>query len=211
MLALKLHEAGKKFQRDWIFKGLNLSLSSGTKLAITGNNGSGKSTLIKCLSAQMPLTEGKLSFFLGQQSISPEGIYRYLTISAPYLELPEEFTLKEFLDFHFQFKNPEKNISTTSLLRLLYLESAVNKPISVFSSGMKQRLKLGICFFSDAPLVLLDEPTSNLDRRGIQWYRDMMDRFGKDKCLVIASNDPKEYDFCEQILRLEDYKKHSFI
>lgn len=207
MLSVELKEAGKRFQRDWIFKKLDLNLYSGMRLAITGNNGSGKSTLIKCLSAQMPLTEGKMSFSLDQKEVSPEEIYKHLVIGAPYLELPEEFTLNEFLKFHFQFKKPEGNIGTTELLNLLYLENAINKPISFFSSGMKQRLKLGICFFSQSPFVLLDEPTSNLDEKGIQWYRDMISRFGKNKCFVIASNDPREYDFCEQILRLEDYKK----
>ncbi|MBD3626732.1 ATP-binding cassette domain-containing protein [Cyclobacterium sp.] len=211
MLSVELKQAGKKFQRDWIFKNLDLSLKSGMRMAVTGNNGSGKSTLIKCLSAQMPLTEGNLVFSKDQNEISPEEIYKHLVISAPYLELPEEFTLNEFLNFHFQFKKPEGNIGTTALLNLLYLENAIDKPISFFSSGMKQRLKLGICFFSQAPFVLLDEPTSNLDEKGIQWYREMITRFGKDKCIVIASNDPREYDFCEQILRLEDYKRQGII
>jgi len=206
MLAVKLKGAGKRFQRDWIFKKLDLNLENGIKMAITGNNGSGKSTLIKCLSAQMPLTEGEMTFFLDQKMVSPEEIYKHLVISAPYVELPEEFTLKEFLEFHFQFKKPEDNINTKTLLKLLYLENAINKPISFFSSGMKQRLKLGICFFSQSPFVLLDEPTSNLDEKGIGWYREMISRFGKNKCIVIASNDPREYNFCEQILRLEDYK-----
>ena len=176
-------------------------------MAITGNNGSGKSTLIKCLSAQMPLTEGEMTFFLDQKKwYLQKKFTSTLVISAPYVELPEEFTLKEFLEFHFQFKKPEDNINTKTLLKLLYLENAINKPISFFSSGMKQRLKLGICFFSQSPFVLLDEPTSNLDEKGIGWYREMISRFGKNKCIVIASNDPREYNFCEQILRLEDYK-----
>jgi ABC-type multidrug transport system ATPase subunit len=89
---------------------------------------------------------------------------------------------------------------------MVYLEQALNKPISYFSSGMKQRLKLGICLFSEASLVLLDEPTSNLDERGISWYLEMIEEQTKHKCVLIASNDSREYGFCQNRIRMEDYK-----
>ncbi|SEJ36665.1 ABC transporter [Cyclobacterium xiamenense] len=211
MFSVNLELGGKRFQREWIFKQLPLRASSGEKIAITGGNGSGKSTLLKCLSAQMPLTEGTLHFSWNEKPIPAEDIYQYLVISAPYLELPEEFTLREFLRFHFSFKKLNPEVDAKELVKLLYLENAVDKPISLFSSGMKQRLKLGICFFSQAPLILLDEPTSNLDARGIQWYRNLVTDYGANKCLLIASNDSREYDFCEQILSLEDYKRQRLL
>tara|TARA_R110002111_G_scaffold1330_3_gene9086 strand:- start:1087 stop:1722 length:636 start_codon:yes stop_codon:yes gene_type:complete len=206
MLSVKLEGGGKKFQREWIFRNLNLDITVGKKTAIIGSNGSGKSTLLKCLSSQMPLTEGKLSFTQFNKNILEEDIYKHLTISAPYLEFPEELSLKEFLNFHFRFKNLIKGIDIPQLIEIMYLENSLNKPLSYFSSGMKQRLKLGICFFSDAPLLLLDEPTSNLDERGINWYRDLMQKYGSEKCVLIASNDKREFDFCENIISIEDYK-----
>lgn len=206
MFSVKLKGGGKKFQREWIFRDLNLDLNRGAKTAIIGSNGSGKSTLIKCLSSQMPLTEGELSFSEQNKEVLVEDIYKHLTISAPYLDLPEEFSLKEFLNFHFKFKERLKGFSIQQLIEIMYLENAVNKPINFFSSGMKQRLKLGLCFFSNAPLMLLDEPTSNLDERGIQWYRDLIHRYGEDKCILIASNDKREFDFCRKIVSIEDYK-----
>lgn len=147
MFSLDLKLGGKKFQREWIFRGLNLRITSGEKMAITGANGSGKSTLIKCLSGQMPLTDGELNYTSENSTIVPDDIYKHLVISAPYLELPEEFTLGEFLRFHFSFKNLDARVSFGELSELLHLKNAVNKPISLFSSGMKQRLKLGLCFF----------------------------------------------------------------
>ena len=108
----------------------------------------------------MPLTNGKLSFIWKKKELAIEEVYKYLTISAPYLDLPEEFSLKEFLNFHFKFKSPQEGLNIQQLIEIMYLENAVNKPINYFSSGMKQRLKLGLCFFSDSPLMLLDEPTS---------------------------------------------------
>ncbi|WP_339922901.1 ATP-binding cassette domain-containing protein [uncultured Cyclobacterium sp.] len=206
MLSVKLEGGGKKFQREWIFRNLDLDFTEGTKSAIIGSNGSGKSTLIKCLSSQMPLTEGKLHFTLNKKEVLEENIYQHLTISAPYLDFPEEFSLKEFLSFHFKFKKLIDGIDIPRLIELMYLENSINKPLNYFSSGMKQRLKLGICFFSDAPFLLLDEPTSNLDERGISWYRDLVEKYSSKKCLLIASNDTREFDFCEKIVSIEDYK-----
>jgi len=206
MLEIQLQEVSKRFQYEWIFKNLNLSIPPGTSLAIIGGNGSGKSTLLKCLSGVIPVTSGKITFSNSQGRISESDWYSQLSISAPYLELPEEFTLQELVDFHFKFKNPLEDIQPKKLLEILYLESHASKPVSQFSSGMKQRLKLGLALFSDVPLILLDEPTSNLDKKGIAWYLDLIQAFQKGRTLIICSNDPREYEFCQQTLSIEDYK-----
>ncbi|WP_144607194.1 ABC transporter ATP-binding protein [Algoriphagus algorifonticola] len=205
MLKIQLEEASKRFQYEWIFKNLDLSLQSGDSLAITGSNGSGKSTLLKCIAGSIPLSSGKISF-LKDKPIPDSDWFRLLTIAAPYLELPEEFSLREVLQFHFKFKKPKSNLSLEEMLQILYLEQHMNKPISQFSSGMKQRLKLGLALFSDVDLVLLDEPTSNLDKKGISWYLEMVEKFAQNQILIICSNESREYEFCQQKLVLEDYK-----
>lgn len=205
-MKIKLQEASKRFQYEWIFKNLNLELNHGDSLAITGGNGSGKSTLLKCISGAIPFTSGKITFELGEKTIPESEWYQHLAISAPYLELPEEFSLKEVIDFHFKFKTPLNHIQSKELIEILYLDQHLAKPVSQFSSGMKQRLKLGIALFSDVPVILLDEPTSNLDRKGIDWYTDLIKNFQKDRILIICSNEPREYKFCEQKLALEDFK-----
>ncbi|MAN85497.1 MAG: ABC transporter ATP-binding protein [Algoriphagus sp.] len=205
MLKIQLEEASKRFQYEWIFKNLDLSLQSGDSLAITGSNGSGKSTLLKCIAGSIPLSSGKISF-LKDKPILDSDWFRFLTIAAPYLELPEEFSLKEVLQFHFKFKKPKSNLSLEEMLQILYLEQHMNKPISQFSSGMKQRLKLGLALFSDVDLVLLDEPTSNLDKKGINWYLEMVEKFAQNQILIVCSNESREYEFCQQKLVLEDYK-----
>lgn len=205
MLKIQLEEASKRFQYEWIFKNLDLSLQSGDSLAITGSNGSGKSTLLKCIAGSIPLSSGKISF-VKDNPIPDSDWFRFLTIAAPYLELPEEFSLKEVLQFHFKFKKPKSNLSLEEMLQILYLEQHMNKPISQFSSGMKQRLKLGLALFSDVDLVLLDEPTSNLDKKGINWYLEMVEKFAQNQILIVCSNESREYEFCQQKLVLEDYK-----
>lgn len=206
MLKIHLEEASKRFQYEWIFRNLSLELTQGNSLAITGSNGSGKSTLLKCLCGAIPITSGKIDYQLDGKSISETDWFSFLTISAPYMEVPEEFTLEELLNFHFKFKHPFEGISTKAIIEQLYLSQHASKPIGQFSSGMKQRLKLGLALFSDVPLIFLDEPTSNLDRKGIQWYHKMIEQFGKNRILVICSNEPREYEFCEQKIVLEDYK-----
>ncbi|MDX5340761.1 MAG: ABC transporter ATP-binding protein [Cyclobacteriaceae bacterium] len=206
MLKIHLQEVSKRFQYEWIFKNLNLTIPSGSSLAIIGGNGSGKSTLLKCLSGAVPVTSGKIFFLDDQHEIPEPEKYKHLSISAPYLELPEEFTLKEVIDFHFKFKNPLGNITSEEILDILYLKQHAQKAVSQFSSGMKQRLKLGLALFSEVPLVLLDEPTSNLDKKGITWYLDLIQNYQQNRTLVICSNEPREYEFCQQRLSIEDYK-----
>ncbi|REG81674.1 ABC transporter ATP-binding protein [Algoriphagus antarcticus] len=205
-MKIHLEEASKRFQYEWIFRNLSLDLSQGNSLAITGSNGSGKSTLLKCLSGAIPITSGKIDYLLDGKLISETDWFSYLTISAPYMEVPEEFSLEELLNFHFKFKKPLNGISSKEIIEQLYLTQHAAKPVGQFSSGMKQRLKLGLALFSDVPLIFLDEPTSNLDRKGIDWYQEMIKLYGKNRILVICSNEPREYEFCEQKIVLEDFK-----
>ncbi|MFT4855037.1 MAG: ABC-type multidrug transport system ATPase subunit [Algoriphagus sp.] len=206
MIEIQLKEASKRFQYEWIFKNLSVTISQGQSIALTGSNGSGKSTLLKCISGSIPLSSGHIRFKQVDKILPESDWFNFLTISAPYLELPEEFTLSELLDFHFKFKSPLNEISKEEILEIIYLEAHADKMISQFSSGMKQRLKLGLALLSEVPIVLLDEPTSNLDRKGIEWYQDLIDKFGQNRILIVCSNEPREYEFCQQKVVLEDYK-----
>ena len=206
MFKIQLEKATKRFQYEWIFKNLDLTLESGESLAVTGSNGSGKSTLLKCISGAIPLTSGKINYIYENQSISESDWFSYLSIAAPYMELPEEFTLEELLKFHFKFKNMISNFTVEKIISTLYLEQHAEKPIAQFSSGMKQRVKLGIALFSEVPLIFLDEPTSNLDKKGIQWYQNLIDSYKSDRTIFVCSNEPREYEFCTQKIKLEDYK-----
>lgn len=206
MTEIQLEGASKRFQYEWIFKNLSLNLSQGQPLALIGSNGSGKSTLLKCISGSIPLSSGKISFKQKGKNIPESEWFRFLTIAAPYLELPEEFSLSELIDFHFKFKSPLNGISKSEILEIIYLEEHSNKMISQFSSGMKQRLKLGLALLSEVPIILLDEPTSNLDRKGIQWYQELIEKFAGNRILVVCSNEPREFEFCKQKINLEDYK-----
>ena len=206
MFTIQVQNASKRFHHEWIFKNLNLDLSAGDSIAITGGNGSGKSTLLKCLSGAIPLTSGAIQYHSGATQIVEEQWFRSLALATPYLELPEEFTLSEVLSFHFQFKNPLQQRSNAEILEILGLEKHKSKAISQFSSGMKQRVKLALAIFSEVPFLLLDEPTTNLDKQGVTWYLDLIQQFSQDRIVMICSNDPREYDFCEKKIAMEDFK-----
>ncbi|MGM0945130.1 MAG: ABC transporter ATP-binding protein [Bacteroidota bacterium] len=206
MLKISLEGASKRFQYEWIFKNLSLEISSGTAMAVTGSNGSGKSTLLKCLAGAIPLSQGKISYHIDDQLIPESDWFKNITISAPYMELPEELNLQELIQFHFKFKRPKKGIQIESIPEILYLEAHKTKQVALFSSGMKQRLKLGLALFSQSNVVYLDEPTSNLDKKGIAWYLEMVGTYSKNQILIICSNEPREFEFCEKKIVLEDYK-----
>lgn len=152
------------------------------------------------------ISEGKCEWSIVNGELAPEKIYNHISICAPYLEVIEEMTLKEFLDFHNGFKPFLPGITTDSVIAMLGLEKAVNKQIRFYSSGMKQRVKLGQCIFSDTAIVLLDEPCTNLDAAGISLYHSLITDYCKDRLVIVSSNDEVEYKFCEMKINMSDYK-----
>ena len=197
---------GKRYQREWIFRGLDARFEKGKSYAITGPNGSGKSTLIQLLTSFFPPTEGQIVYTHQGKEVPIEKHYQYFDIITPYLEIMEEFTLSEFLSFHFKFKQLKEGYSLDDFVHKVYLEKDVDKLISNFSSGMKQRLKLGLAFFSESPIAFLDEPTSNLDERGVNWYLENIQTILDKKLVLISSNQKYEYDFCSELVHIPDHK-----
>jgi len=207
-MKIVLTDAGRRFNRDWIFRNINFTVESGEKLALLGNNGSGKSTLLQMMAGFLSPSRGSVAFFLGEKNIPPEEVFRHLTLATPYATIHEEMTLTEAIAFHFSFKTCVNGLSPALLPGFLRLEAHQDKQVRVFSSGMKQRLKLGLAIASDSPLLLLDEPASNLDADNIQWYREAMDQHAQDRTVIICSNRfAPEHDFCTRELVVDDFKK----
>lgn len=240
-MTISCSDAGKRYNRDWIFRHFNYQFHAGQSYAITGPNGSGKSTLLQALSGAMMLNEGRIEYAMtdDQQSMADDrwpmaderttaneqrptnnsqrptanqhyttdNIYKYVSLCAPYLELVEEMTLEEFLGFHQSFKPFLPGITTAAIIHAIGLEKAVHKQIRFYSSGMRQRVKLAQCIFSDTAIVLLDEPCTNLDAAGISLYHSLMDEYCKHRLVLVSSNDEVEYKFCGHLLNMGDYKQ----
>ncbi len=204
---ITLHNLGRRFDQQWIFRNIDYTFSTSKKYAILGPNGSGKSTLLKTIAGQLSASAGRVGYLSAGREIHVDDIYQHLVFAAPYVELIEEFTLREMIDFHFKFKPLLKGFDKAAVISYLAMESASYKQIRYFSSGMKQRLKLALSCFSASEILLLDEPTSNLDEEGDRWYLDLINlTCGEDRLLIIGSNQKKEYDFCDEFIRVMDYK-----
>ncbi|NBV10041.1 MAG: ATP-binding cassette domain-containing protein [Chitinophagia bacterium] len=206
-MRIQVTAASKRFNTEWIFSNLNFNFTTGQHYALIGNNGSGKSTLLQIIAGYIGLTKGDIQWIsTSNETIDSTNIFHYISIAAPYLELVEEFTALEQIAFHQQFKPLQNGLEPIELLEKIGLKNAAKKQIRNFSSGMKQRLKLALAIFDQAPILLLDEPCSNLDQEGIQTYHQLMQAYAMHKLIIVASNDPQEYQFCSQQLSLSNFK-----
>lgn len=206
-MKITLQNTGRRFNQEWIFRKVDYTFSSNNKYVILGPNGSGKSTLIKVLTGQLTPSEGKIQFFLGDNEIHVDDIYQHVSIAAPYIELIEEYTLNELLDFHFKFKAFILDFDKQKIVSLLKMEKSINKQVKYFSSGMKQRVKLVLACCSASDILFLDEPTSNMDVEGEKWYLELIEKtYSGNRILIIGSNQQKEYSFCNYQINITDYK-----
>lgn len=192
-MKITAEKLGKRFNREWIFRNLDFTFEHGNTYAITGTNGSGKSTLLQILWGQLPQSTGTVKYELKDKEIPVTEIFQHLSIATPYMDLIDEFTLTEMVKFHFKFKKVRGHHSIDELINRMELTHARDKLISNFSSGMKQRLKLALAFYSDTSLIFLDEPSTNLDKRSTQWYLENLLDLPKECLVFIASNQEHEY------------------
>ena len=206
-MKITLQNIGRRFNRDWIFRNIDYTFSPGETYAVLGPNGSGKSTLLQVLNGSLAPSAGDLKYFLGDVPVEIDAVFKHVSLAAPYLELIEEFTMDEMAEFHFKFKSYRPGMDKDAVISLLNLQGGRNKMIKYFSSGMKQRLKLTLAFCSDTPMLMLDEPTSNLDAQGVDWYLNLVQQFAADRLTIICSNQQQEYSFCKHQLNISDYKK----
>jgi ABC-type multidrug transport system ATPase subunit len=204
-MKITLSDAGKRFNREWIFRHFNYQFCSSKTYAITGPNGSGKSTLLQFIAGALMPSEGKLSYYNAADEPVAE-YYRFLSIAAPYLETIEELTANEFFRFHSSFKPLLPGVKIPVMLERLGLLASADKQIRYYSSGMKQRVKLGQAFFSDTPVLLFDEPTTNLDASGAALYHELIREYCQDRLVIVSSNDPLEYSFCDTIINMSELK-----
>lgn len=205
-MKIVLDNIGRRFNREWIFRNVNYTFESGNTYAILGANGSGKSTLLQVISGSLTSSEGTVNYLGNSSSVDIESVFRELSLAAPYLDLIEEFSLSEHIDFHFQFKKYRDGYDKKTLISLLNLQPSEHKALKNFSSGMKQRVKLALAFCADTKVLLLDEPTSNLDQQGVEWYLSLIKQFSTDRLVIVCSNQEHEYAFCDYSISVEAYK-----
>lgn len=201
-MEIEIDLLSKRFQHGWVFKNLSHQFKENLVYGIAGRNGSGKSTFLKIISGLLTPTEGTIRYSHLRQTINRENIYRYINIAAPYIDLIEEFTLEEMVQFHMKFRKTTLK-HASDWIELMELKSASGRLLNHFSSGMKQRVRLALALYSNGEILILDEPTSNLDEEAKAWFFNHLESQKKSKTVLVASNEKEDFKFCSEILRLD--------
>ena len=207
-MKIKLSNAGKRFNREWIFRKATVEFLPAASYAITGPNGSGKSTFLQTIGGMIQVSEGAVTYSEGEKETNGETVFKNISFCAPYLDVIEEMTLQEFFQFHFSFKPFLPGLSFDQMVETIGLQDALHKQIRYFSSGMKQRVKLAQAIFSDTAVVLLDEPCTNLDKKGIDLYHALVHTYCANRLVIVSSNDEVEYSFCNERIAITQFKSN---
>ncbi|HTN18751.1 MAG TPA: ABC transporter ATP-binding protein [Chitinophagaceae bacterium] len=203
-MKISVEAVSKRFIHHTIFRNVNLQFNTQESYALLGANGSGKSTLLRIIAGMQTPSKGKVFYADAGKPVPQEQVFRQISFCAPGMELIEEMTLTEVLQFHFSFKSILPGLSIARVIELTGLQSAAGKQIGDFSSGMKQRVKLAQAIFSHTPVLLLDEPCTNLDQQGVQQYTEWMTQYTRERLVIVASNELREYQFCRHKIHMTD-------
>ena len=198
---IELNNVWKRYNAGWIIKALDHNFNSGESHAVVGPNGSGKSTLIQTISGLLSPSKGEIKYTLDGSAIDRDDIYNYVAVGAAYAEMDEELTATELFNHITKFKTFYTN-DVSDFLEIADLKKEKHKSINGYSSGMKQRLNIAIALLMDVPLLLLDEPSSFLDESKLQWFDDMLSEYGRNKTIIIASNDERDLKNCSNRLEM---------
>jgi heme exporter protein A len=205
-ISLTAADIGKDFNRRPIFRGISFSLVGGESLAITGRNGSGKSTLVKIISGLLSPTRGSVGYKLTGKALDSDAARGHIGLVSPYLQLYDEFTALENLTVLSTIRS-DRGITKERVeanLREVGLWERRKDFVRTFSSGMKQRLKYAFALIHQPAVLILDEPTSNLDDEGIEMVRRVVEMQRQAGLLIVATNDADEAGWCSQTILLGD-------
>ena len=142
-----------------------------------------------------------MQVFRGKNRIPLGGLYQFISWAAPYIDAYDDLNLEELFSIYFQLKTCLLD-STEDVIRELQLWEDRKKPLKYYSSGMLQRAKVGMALFTDSELLLLDEPTANMDDANASRILSLINEYSKERMLVLASNMSREFDRFDSIIRL---------
>lgn len=195
-MEISLSNIGKQYGNHWVFQNLDHLFESNHTYPIIGSNGSGKSTLLQIISGFITANEGEVVHSSNGQSIPIEDWYKHQSMATPYLDLFEEFNVRETVLLHKKLK--PLRLEDEALMDQIDLNDHSEKPLKALSSGMKQRLKLALAIWSDTPVLLLDEPTSNLDQNWSKWFQESLKSNQEGRLTIICTNSqPAELEVCD--------------
>ncbi len=198
----------KEFNRRVIFDAISFSLHEGESFVIAGRNGSGKSTLVKILCGLLSPTRGSVRVNVEGKEVAPDLLFRYIGLISPHFNMYEEFSGIENLTLFGKIRGLENNIvhDAEELLRQFNIFERRNDEVRTYSSGMKQRLKFAAALLHRPEILVMDEPTSNLDEEGIATVRFVMEQQRQRGILIIATNEKDDLKYADSILNLDEQR-----
>lgn len=200
-MEVALNHIYKRFISEWILEDFSYHFESGKIYGIKGRNGRGKSTLLGIISSALQASKGTISYKIEGNNIQQSTVYQLISSYSAGDDLIDEFTAIELFKHRSRFK--KMNIKSAQFFKLLELKGHENKTINTYSSGMKQRFALGLSLYTDARLLLFDEPSSYLDEEKKNWFNNTLkSREKEDDIIIIASNDPFDFQLCDEIIEL---------
>lgn len=203
-MKVQAEQISKRFNRRAVFKDISFTVDTGEVFGITGRNGSGKSTLLRIIGGLLTPSGGTLRYSHEGTAVPPERLHRQLGYVAPYLTLYEEFSAEENIALYARIRGLSHSHSEAlALLERVGLPVDRRDPIRDFSSGMKQRMRLVFAVLHRPPLLLLDEPISNLDAAGVQTVYELVAEFRTQGTVIIATNDAEDIAQCDRTISVE--------
>jgi heme exporter protein A len=189
---LRFDRLGKAYDGPVVFADISLEFSGGL-LAVRGPNGSGKSTLLMIAAGLLPPSAGRAEVLRDGQPLA--GAARKLATGwcSPELAFYDELTARENIRFFARASGVPLDAGEVSArLAEVALAYAADRAVGAYSSGMRQRLRLAFAFLFDSPVVLLDEPSSNLDDAGRELLARLVERQRRTGIVVLATNDLRD-------------------
>jgi len=206
-LNIELNQIAKRYRREWVFESVSMQLPTDSQTSVVGNNGSGKSTLLQIIAGYLSPTRGEITWTKSEKPIPRDEVFRHVSMCSPAIQLWDELTLHENISLFLEFKNLPGCNGVVDFANTIQLEKHLTQPLKIFSSGMKQRVKLGLAILSDAPILLLDEPCSHLDHAAVEWYQNLLQNNVADRIVLVASNrDQRETFLCKQEIDVNLHK-----
>jgi ABC-type multidrug transport system ATPase subunit len=205
VIELRAEQISHRYGTTVVLRNLSFTVAQGTVLGCIGRNGSGKSTLLRVLAGLLIPTAGtvELSCMQGRSS-DPFWRRMHCGIAAPAIALYDELRVDEHIEFHCQCRGYS---TSDPLIETFLVKSGLvryrSHRIGELSSGMVQRVKLMLAFLGNPPLVLLDEPSMNLDADGIAVLGRWIERHAPESIIIVATNVSTDLAWCTTTLSLD--------
>ena len=204
--SITVRNIGKTLGGKRILEDINFDAYEGEIIGLVGKNGAGKSTLLKLMTGLYTIDEGEIIYYDYDLKYDYE---KAMTLVGTIIETPDMYkTLtgkKNLKLFKTMFKGVDEG-TIEEIVKIVEMEKYLGKKFKTYSLGMKERLAIASSLINKPKILILDEPTNELDREGVKKIMDILKGL-KDTTIIISSHMLKEIeDICNKIIFIDNGK-----